>query len=217
MIRQRFSQMSLAVMGMALGAALAACGGNTAQPAPGSAPAPTAPASEPVSSSNAVSQAAPPASGSGGVSGVAAGPGLCRSSDLRLSLGRGDAAAGTAYRPLEFTNISDHPCVLEGFPGVSYVGGPDGHQVGAPADREGDKGTSITLGRGEVASATVGFANVDNYDPLTCQPQPVRGLRVYPPQETAALFIDMPTTGCGNDKIPGDQLKVKAIQKGTGS
>ncbi|MFD2418151.1 DUF4232 domain-containing protein [Amycolatopsis pigmentata] len=216
MARQRFSQIGLAVTGMVLGAAVAACGGgNNAQPAPGSAAVST-PQTEPAPSSSAVSQAVPPAAAGSGASG-AAGSGLCRSSDLRLSLGRGDAAAGTVYRPLEFTNISDHPCVLDGFPGVSYVGGPDGHQVGAPANREGDKGTSITLGKGEVASAMVGFANVNNYDPVTCQPQPVRGLRVYPPQETASLYIDMPTTGCGNDKIPGDQLKVKAIQKGTGS
>lgn len=217
MMRQRISQIGLAVTGVALGAALAACGsGNSGQPAPGSAAGPTEPVSEPASSSNAGSQAVSPPSGSGGATEVAAGPALCRSSDLRLSLGRGDAAAGTVYRPLEFTNVSDHPCVLAGFPGVSYVGGADGHQVGAPANRDGDTGSSITLGKGEAASATVGFTNIDNYDAVACQPQPVRGLRVYPPQETAALYIDMPTTGCGSDKIPGHQLKVKAIQKGTG-
>lgn len=217
MVRHRFSEIGLAVTGVALGAVVAACGGgNSSQPAPGSAAGSTAPGGEPASTSNAVSGVVPSASGGSGVSG-ASGAELCRSSDLRLSLGHGDAAAGTAYRPLEFTNIGDHPCVLDGFPGVSYVGGADGHQVGAPANREGDKGQSITLGKGEVASAVIGFANISNYDPATCQPQPVRGLRVYPPQETAALYLDLPTTGCGNDKIPGDQLKVKTLQKGTGS
>lgn len=217
MARHRFSQVGLAVMGAVLGVAVAACGGgNNAQPAPGGAAVPAPRTSEPTPSSSAVSQAVPPAAAGSGASG-ATDPGLCRSSDLRLSLGRGDAAAGTVYRPLEFTNISDHPCVLDGYPGVSYVGGADGHQVGAPANREGDKGAPITLGKGEVASAMTGFANVGNYDAVTCQPQPVRGLRVYPPQETASLYIDLPTTGCGNDKIPGDQLKVKALQQGTGS
>jgi hypothetical protein len=217
MARHRFSQIGLAVTGMALGAAVTACGGgNNAQPAPGSAAVSAPQTSEPAPSSSAVSQAVPPAAAGSGASG-ATGTGSCRSSDLRLSLVHGDAAAGTVYRPLEFTNISDHPCVLDGYPGVSYVGGADGHQVGAPANREGDKGSLILLGKGEVASAMIGFANVNNYDGVTCQPQPVRGLRVYPPQETASLYIDMPTTGCGNDKIPGDQLKVKALQKGTGS
>ncbi|GAB2980536.1 DUF4232 domain-containing protein [Amycolatopsis acidiphila] len=141
--------------------------------------------------------------------------GLCKSSDLKLSIGQGDAGAGTVYRPLVFTNVSDHTCTIQGFPGVSYVGGADGHQVGQPAVRVGAKGPAVTLNKGQTASAAIGFVNVQNFDTVTCQPQPVRGLRVYPPQETASLFVDMSTTGCGNDKIPGDQLTVKSIVKGS--
>ena len=57
---------------------------------------------------------------------------------------------------------------------------------------------------------------LQNFDPVVCQPQPAQGLRVYPPQETASLFIDLPTTGCAGNQIPGDQLTVKTIQKGAG-
>ncbi|NYI88254.1 hypothetical protein HNR02_001577 [Amycolatopsis endophytica] len=141
---------------------------------------------------------------------------LCKSGDLKLTMGQGDAGAGTVYRPLIFTNVSDHPCVIQGFPGVSYVAGEDGHQVGAPAVRKGEKGGAFTLNNGDTAYAEIGFVNVQNYDTVTCQPQQVRGLRIYPPQETASMFVELPTTGCASDKIPGEQLTVKTIEKGNG-
>jgi hypothetical protein len=40
---------------------------------------------------------------------------------------------------------------------------------------------------------------------------------VYPPQETASLYLELPTTGCGSDRIPGNQLTVTTIEKGTGA
>jgi hypothetical protein len=142
--------------------------------------------------------------------------GLCKATDLSVSLGHGDGAAGTQYKPLKFTNTSGRTCVIQGFPGVSYVTGDNGNQVGAPAFRDGQKGPPITLKQGETASADVGFVNIQNYDPVACQPQPVRGIRVYPPQETASMFVSFETTGCGSDKIPGNQLTVKTLQKGGG-
>jgi hypothetical protein len=140
--------------------------------------------------------------------------GACRSGDLRLALNGGDAAAGTSYRSLVFTNVSEQPCTVHGFPGVSYVAGDDGHQVGAPAVRDGGKSTPITLRRGEAASAAVGFVNVRNYDAVDCRPQPVRGVRVYPPEETVSKFVRLPGTGCANDRI--QQLTVQPLQAGDG-
>jgi hypothetical protein len=117
---------------------------------------------------------------------------------------------------LIFTNTSGHSCVIQGFPGVSYVGGSDGHQIGPAAFRDGTKGAPVTLATGQSAYATVGFVDVQNFDTMTCQPQAVKGLRVYPPQETASMYIDDPTTGCGNNQLPGNQLTVNTIQPGTG-
>ncbi|TVT25520.1 DUF4232 domain-containing protein [Amycolatopsis acidiphila] len=213
MVRVRISQVGLAAGVAALACTVAACGAaNTAGPQPSTTTSTAAssttesPAS--TSATTTVQQGAPPVAQSGD-------GGLCKSSDLKLSIGQGDAGAGTVYRPLVFTNVSDHTCTIQGFPGVSYVGGADGHQVGQPAVRVGAKGPAVTLNKGQTASAAIGFVNVQNFDTVTCQPQPVRGLRVYPPQETASLFVDMSTTGCGNDKIPGDQLTVKSIVKGS--
>ncbi|MEU3274071.1 DUF4232 domain-containing protein [Saccharomonospora sp. NPDC006951] len=139
-------------------------------------------------------------------------PALCTSSELRLSLGQGDAAAGTHYRPLQFTNAGSVPCVIQGFPGVSYVTGDEGRQVGPAAEREGAKGAAITLNPGEAASADVGFVQVQNYDASACNPTEVRGLRVYPPQETQAMFVEAPGTGCDTGSLPGNQLTVSTIK-----
>ncbi|CAM3678811.1 DUF4232 domain-containing protein [Kibdelosporangium persicum] len=137
--------------------------------------------------------------------------GLCKSANLKLSLSDGDAAAGTVYRKLVFTNAGSAACTIQGFPGVSYVTGDSGQQVGEPAVREGTKGAPIKLAPGQSAFAPVGFTQVRNYDPAVCKPTEVRGLRVYPPQETASMFVPLTGTGCAGDP-PGQQLRVKTIQ-----
>ncbi|WAL69919.1 DUF4232 domain-containing protein [Amycolatopsis cynarae] len=217
MVRVRIPQIGLVATAAALAVVVTGCGNgtNSAQPQPqtqtqtvtATAPGGSTPSQEP--------DATGPAS-SGAVSGQSIGNNLCKSSELKLSLGRGDAAAGTVYRPLIFTNTGDHQCVLQGFPGVSYVGGDDGHQIGAPASRNGAKGAAVTLNKGESAFADVGLVNVQNYDAATCRPEQARGLRVYPPQETQSMFIDLPSTACANPGIPGNQLTVKTLEKGTG-
>jgi hypothetical protein len=145
-------------------------------------------------------------------------PGLtgeCKAPELKLSIGRGEGAAGTVYRPLRFTNVGSRTCPLQGFPGVSYVTGDDGHQVGPAAFREGTKGAAVTLAPGETGFVTVGFIQVGNFDPAVCKPTAVRGLRVYPPHETASLFLPLDGTGCAGNP-PEPQLKVRTMQKGNG-
>ncbi|MFC3449405.1 DUF4232 domain-containing protein [Amycolatopsis speibonae] len=139
--------------------------------------------------------------------------GLCKAGDVKLSVGGGDAAAGTVYRQLVITNTSGHPCTVQGFPGVSYVTGADGHQVGEAAFRDGDKGGPVQLNNGERAIADLGFVNVRNYDEAACKPTETRGLRVYLPQETASNFVAVQGLGCAG-KIPGNQLTVKTLHKG---
>jgi Protein of unknown function (DUF4232) len=134
----------------------------------------------------------------------------CTTGELSVSLGQGDAAAGSVYRPLIFTNTSSHTCELRGFPGVSYVAGDDGHQVGPAAAMSGERGAQVPIAPGATARAQLQLVNVQNFDTAACHPVPVRGLRVYPPGDTAALFVPMDGTGCSNDP-PGDQLSVQTI------
>lgn len=111
---------------------------------------------------------------------------------------------------LIFTNTSNRDCQLRGFPGVSYVAGDGGQQVGPAAEQVGDRGGSVRIAPGATASAQVQLMNVANYDAATCRPTPVRGLRVYPPGETAALFVPAEGTGCAGTP-PGPQLTVGTI------
>jgi hypothetical protein len=167
---------------------------------------PPAPPSTPAAPSQV--EPAPPAASTPA---TAANPNECKVADLKLSLAGGEGAAGTVYRQLRFTNIGDRTCVIQGFPGVSFVAGEDGHQVGQPAHRDGTKGPAISLRPGMTVHAPLGFAQVQNYDPAVCRPTEVRGLRVYPPHEYDSMFVPAPGTGCAGE-IPGHQLLVRTVQ-----
>lgn len=139
----------------------------------------------------------------------------CRSAAMAVSLGPAEGAAGTVYRPLRFTNTSARPCVLHGFPGVSYVTGDLYTQIGPAAEEEGAKGNPITLPPRAVASATLALVNVGNFDPALCRAVPVKGLRVYLPGDMASDFVALPGSACsGKSKDP--PLRVRSIVPGPG-
>lgn len=142
----------------------------------------------------------------------AAGLPRCTTGSLSAALGEGDAAAGSVYRPLIFTNTGPHTCELRGFPGVSYVAGDDGHQVGPAASMSGERGGQVAIAPGGAARAQLQLVNVQNYDAAACHPVAVRGLRVYPPGDTAALFVPVDGTGCSATP-PGNQLAVQTITR----
>lgn len=172
-------------------------------------PAPP-PTTQPTTSTSTVAaqQTAPPAPNT-------AASGECEVADLNLSLSEGEGTAGTYYRSLIFTNKGTRTCTIQGFPGVSYVAGDDGHQVGPSAKRNGEKGPAITLKPGESAYADVGFVQVMNYDPAVCKPTETRGIRVYPPHEYDSMFVPSSGTGCAGTP-PGNQLTVSTVRPGTG-
>jgi Domain of unknown function (DUF4232) len=213
MLRNRI----LAAAGVAVALGAAGCSGTTS----GNSAGPTVPSfnsTKPTTLSASPSSGPstpPPVSTTAEQPTEAAGPGECRSAELKLSIGRGEGAAGTVFRPLRFTNSGARPCTIQGFPGVSYVAGDDGHQVGPAAFREGTKGAPVSLAPGDTAFATVGFVQVRNFDPAVCKPTAIRGLRVYPPHETASLFLPLEGTGCAGTP-PGNQLTVRTVQKGQG-
>lgn len=139
----------------------------------------------------------------------------CRTGGTVVTLGPAEGAAGTVYRPLLFTNNGGRPCVLHGFPAVSYVAADQNTQLGPAAETEGEKGGPVTLAPKAVASATLALVNVRNFDPALCRPTPVPGLRVYLPGDIAAEFVALSGTACAG-KPPGPQLRVRTIQRGPG-
>jgi hypothetical protein len=180
---------------------LAGCSGGTDEvnggtPGASARPATTVPASTTSAAATSPSGGTPP---------------NCPTASLRVTLGEGDAGAGSTYRPLVFTNTGGTTCQLRGFPGVSYVAGDDGHQIGPAASMSGERGGEVRLGPGGSAAAQLQLVNVQNFDAATCRPTPVRGLRVYPPGDTQSAFVPFETTGCAAEQLPGDQLGVQTM------
>lgn len=186
---------------------LAGCGSGEPEPEPvrveaSATPAtPTPPTSVPVNTEPARS----PATGAT----PAVDPADCAASELSLGLGREDGSAGSVTIPLLLTNVGTRTCTLAGFPGVSYVTGRGGTEVGAAASRSGDEGSPVTLPPGGRADAAVRAVQVLNYPADECEPTPVAGLRVYPPNATDALYAARPGTGCARYGV--DQLQVTAV------
>jgi hypothetical protein len=206
----------------ALGAfALAACGGGvpTASGGPTSAGdggggttfVPVTPSSTSTTTTTTLGQ---PAGGGGGETG--GGTTECKVSNLTLSLGTSDGAAGHVYQALRFTNSSKTPCVIVGFPGVSYVTGGNGAQVGQPAQRDGAIGQQVLLHPGQVASAVLDEVDVGVFDASACKPTATRGFRVYPPDSTASAFVPQNGMGCAGNP-PSPQLRVQTIKSGPGN
>ncbi|BCB32588.1 hypothetical protein KaCgl_05620 [Corynebacterium glutamicum] len=111
---------------------------------------------------------------------------------------------------LNFTNAGSTDCTLHGFPGVSFVGMDNGTQIGAPAVREGDAFPAVTLGPGENTIAALKISRAENYDSDACSLQPVDGLRVYPPGETASAYLPLEGfNGCDNDGLK--LLTIKSV------
>ncbi|MFD0327653.1 DUF4232 domain-containing protein [Streptacidiphilus monticola] len=129
--------------------ALSACSGSSGSPiATGTAPAATP--SVGVGSSAAPSDSAPADGGSGGSTGAtsatgatggsggatgattaAAGPAACTGSQITVGHGGGEGAAGHLAVVLTFTNWTDHPCTLHGYPGVAGLDSADRQVVQA--------------------------------------------------------------------------------------
>lgn len=210
--------MRRAVVPVVLGVLLVAgCAGGTSAspppvPAPASAAPATAPPAPPVSPPAAPPQPAAPSPNGGQAAPVADGAGVsrCTSGRLRASVGPSEGTAGSVFASVVLTNEGPGTCELRGFPGVSYVAGDDGHQVGPAAAFDGPRGGAVVLAAGRAATARLRLVDVGVFDAATCRPTDVRGLRIYPPGSTTSLFAPLQGRGCAGD--PGrPQLVVSTL------
>jgi hypothetical protein len=137
----------------------------------------------------------------------------CQTRDLGLALGQGEGTAGSLYEPLRFTNRGASACTLYGYPGVSFVAGGSGDQIGSPAARNPQHpATTVMLSPGASADAVVQVVDHGNYGPDQCKATAVSGLRVYPPGNKDAAYVPFPdaVTACSTDVT---QLTVESVAK----
>ncbi|MGI5186973.1 DUF4232 domain-containing protein [Promicromonospora sp. CA-289599] len=180
-------------------------------PTAAGSPSPTDAAPDPGATSDT---STPDASTPDPADGAASSP-RCLTPDLAGSLEAAEGGGSAGHYELEIVleNEASEPCVLQGWPGVSFVGDGDGAQIGAAAtlDRSSPHG-SVTLAPGASAHANLLVANAQNFDE-GCEQTTADGLRVYPPGEKRSLFVqndELTLLACAN---PDDELlDVQAFQ-----
>ncbi len=172
----------------ALGLLVAACGSSPGTPA----------------AARTVTVTPAPATKTVTISPAPSGPGPCLTSNLRLTVGASNGAAGTIYYPLDLTSAGTSACTLYGYPGVAFVTSPGGSSIGAPAGRRPIAGISpalITLQPGASAHAILAVSYVLVGTQSHSHQVPVITVQVYPPDEYTALFAPIKVTGCADRSL----------------
>jgi Protein of unknown function (DUF4232) len=137
----------------------------------------------------------------------------CRADQIGVRLGAADAAAGTTYFAIVFTNRGTTSCSLRGYPGVSSVSAPAGRQIGAAALRSPGRLVTVVLRPGAAASAAYGQADALDYPRARCHPVTARGLRVYAPDQTRARYLATKHLACSSTAA-GDSV-IRPVVRGT--
>jgi Protein of unknown function (DUF4232) len=164
---------------------------------PGASATPSAPASPVPPSPEPPVSAEPPGSAAPSVSQ------RCRTGELKITAqtAPGGGAAGSLYHWLVFRNVSARTCTLYGYPGVSWVSGPSGQQINDPVQRL----TNVTPVRVVLAPQGLAHAQVQQAQPGAFEPDchavEAAGFRVYPPDETASVFVPWTALACSTKGI----------------
>jgi hypothetical protein len=186
-------------------AALAACSSSSS---------PSATSSSSASASSPAATASTSSTPATALSPAVTGPAGCPNGSLQLKLGLAQGYAGGVYEVIDFTNTSGATCTLTGYPGVSLVSGPPYTQIGLAAKRSGTAPVKqITLAPGATANALLQVVDALNFPTATCSPAKATDLRIYPPNQTVAVFLPSDSQGCAE---PVQVLFISAVQAGSG-
>jgi Protein of unknown function (DUF4232) len=200
-------------------AALAALATVTACASSSPSSSSSAPAGPPSSSAPAATGSStvvpPPASPSGSLSPAVTGTPSCATSDLSVTLGASSGYAGGVDVTVVFTNTSGTTCTLYGYPGVSLVSAPPYTQLGLAAQRSATTPVAVvTLATGATASSVVQIVDALNFPTATCGPTKAAFLRIFPPNQTAPVYLANTSEACAQ---PVQTLSVTAVQAGEGT
>ncbi len=214
--RTRAGRLVLAAVACAALAAVAGCSssGSSAPAASGqtaaSAPAGGSPgASAPVGATSAGSGNSPAVTSPSSAAAAAS----CATSSLSVKPGLAQGYAGGVYQVIDFTNTSSVPCTLLGYPGVSLVSGPPYAQIGLAAKRTAGTAKLITLAPGATANALLQIVDALNYPSASCGPAQATALKVYPPNQTAPIYVPSKSTACSKSI---SIMNIGPVQAGSG-
>src|SRR5215471_11519371 len=186
------ARQAMAWAAVACAALLAAACGSIGAPSAGATATVTVTPTQQGTSSAGTPSASTPA--------AAATPGPCSTAGLRVTLAQESAAAGHFYRTLDFTNISGASCTLFGYPGVSFVAGVGGQQIGAAASRSPASKRLIVLAPGKKAHALVNLLDVLNFPPSKCAATNAHWIKVYPPNQFSATYVRWSAMVCSKSE-----------------
>jgi hypothetical protein len=193
---------------------LAGCGTSTPAAAPSApASATTAPSTSPSATAPTTPAATPTPTPTTSPSTVSTA--ACATSALHVAVpsGAGNAAAGSAFYPIQFSNTSSSPCTLYGYPGVSFVGAAGGSQIGAAATRNSALAARlISLSPGQTVHATLQVVDALNYPSGDCGLVTAHWLKIYPPNQTAPIYVSFTAQTCSKPKTI---LSVQTVQTGS--
>ena len=189
-----------------IGLAAAGCSSSaSSSSSPTATATTTVTASAPASSSTAVAPSSP--SGGGGTT-------ACPTSSLQVKQSAPNGYAGGVYVNIVFTNASNSSCTLYGYPGVSLVSASH-TQIGLSATRLSTVPVKlVTLASGATASALVQIADAVNFPSPTCGSVKAAYLRIFPPNQTAPVYLANTSRTCAK---PVPTLTVTAVQAGSGN
>ncbi|WP_217375830.1 DUF4232 domain-containing protein [Paenarthrobacter ureafaciens] len=190
---------------------LAACGPSPSPSGTSSAPpSSSTPSASPSQSSTSAAPSGSTSPSAAPSSAAPTAPALCKADSLTATTdATGGGAAGSIYEKLILTNSGPATCVLEGFAGVSLTANATGEPIGEPATRETTTPvTKIELAPGKSAWAELRYTQAGNYG--DCTKVPAAGYRIYPPEDTASLFVAEPHDACSNMGIK--LLSITAFQ-----
>jgi len=201
----RAARRAIAAAAILGAAALVAACGSSGPPSSQRTVTVTTTPTAPASSSAAAQPSSPGAS-------TPAGPPGCLTSALQVKLGVAQGTAGTIYQVVDLTNISSSTCSLYGYPGVSFVSGIGGSQIGHPATRNPvTAARRVTLAPGQVGNFLLAVTDAG----AVCKPVTVHWLKIYPPGETAALYLSYTTQACPSASV--STMKTSVVTAGAGS
>jgi len=145
-----------------------------------------------------------------------AGPPPCPTSALTVAMGQANGAAGSTYYPVDFTNTSGGACTLFGYPGVSFVTGVGGDQIGRAASRNPALASElVTIAANGVAHSTLQVVNAENFSDAACHMVTAHWLKIYPPNQTAPLYLSFTARACSARARPVSILAVEAVRLGS--